>query len=95
MRHFRRLPIDLDRQNLPSSPDCHEVGRVLQAYLDGELGPDDAELVAEHLADCDRCEIESRTVLAVRDAIRQQRPDLDIDRLARLERFVEGLAEQP
>lgn len=79
---------------LPADPDCHEVGRVLQCFLDGELGPADAELVAAHLAHCDRCDLESRTVDAVREAIREQRPDLDIDSLTRLERFVDDLADR-
>ena len=62
---------------LPSVPSCAEVARVLQAFLDGELGPQDAELVAEHLAACEVCEVEAQTVTEVRDAIRRQRPAED------------------
>ncbi len=94
-RFSRSASHDPGQPQLPQDPDCHEVGRVLQAFLDGELGPEDGELVTAHLAVCDRCDIESRTVLAVRDAIRRQRPDLDVDRLARLERFVDDLADRP
>lgn len=78
---------------LPSPPGCEEVGAVLQAYLDGELGPEDGELVAEHLEHCDRCEIEAATVSKVVDSIRRQRPDLDAESLQRLRRFVEELDE--
>ena len=86
MRFRRHAPTPL-----PPHPACHEVGAVLQAYLDGELGPQDAELVAEHLAHCERCEIEARTVDRVVEVIRRQRPDLESDTLSRLHRFVDEL----
>ncbi|MEX2532808.1 MAG: zf-HC2 domain-containing protein [Nitriliruptoraceae bacterium] len=86
MSFRRRLPLPL-----PPEPDCHEVGAVLQAYLDGELGPQDAELVTAHLAHCERCQIESVTVERVVEAIRQQRPDLDAEPIDRLTGFVDRL----
>lgn len=86
MRLRRRLPLPL-----PSDPDCHVVGAVLQAYLDGELGPQDAELVAAHLEHCERCQIESVTVDRVVEAIKQQRPDLDPEPIERLAGFVDRL----
>lgn len=86
MRIRRRPPLPL-----PPEPDCHEVGAVLQGYLDGELGPEDAELVTEHLRHCDRCSIEATTVERVIDAIRQQRPDLDPGPVERLTGYVERL----
>jgi anti-sigma factor RsiW len=82
-----RLPL-----TVPSDPECHQVGSVLQAYLDGELGPQDAELVAEHLEHCQRCGIEATTVTNVIDAIKRQRPDLDPEPLERLTRFVDELS---
>jgi predicted anti-sigma-YlaC factor YlaD len=89
MRRRRRLPLPL-----PPDPDCHVVGAVLQAYLDGELGPQDAELVAEHLEHCERCEIEASTVEKVVDAIRRQRPDLDPAPIDRLAGFVDRLTRE-
>lgn len=86
LRHGLR-PLDPD-------PDCQHVARVLQAYLDGELGPDDAEKVAAHLAVCEYCGIQRDTIDAVRAAIRRQRPDLDVERITRLERFVRDLADE-
>jgi anti-sigma factor RsiW len=80
----RRLP-------LPRDPECHVVGAVLQAYLDGELGPGDAEIVAAHLEHCERCGIEATTVGRVVDAIKRQRPDLDPEPLDRLASFVDQL----
>jgi len=86
MKLRRRLPLPLS-----PDPDCHAVGAVLQAYLDGELGPQDAEIVAAHLVHCKRCEIESVTVKRVLEAIRQQRPDLDPEPIERLAGFVDRL----
>ncbi|MEX0835634.1 MAG: zf-HC2 domain-containing protein [Nitriliruptor sp.] len=86
MRLRRRLPLPL-----PPDPECHVVGEVLQAYLDGELGPEDAELVAEHLEHCERCGIEAATVERVVDAIKRQRPDLDPEAIGRLTGFVDRL----
>jgi anti-sigma factor ChrR (cupin superfamily) len=81
-----RLPLPL-----PPDPECHVVGAVLQAYLDGELGPQDAELVAAHLEFCERCGIEATTVERVVDAIKRQRPDLDPEPIDRLTSFVDRL----
>ncbi len=89
MRFRRRLP-----RPLPPDPECHEVGAVMQAYLDGELGPQDAELVAAHLEHCERCQIESATVERVVEAIKQQRPDLDLEPIERLAGFVDRLTRE-
>lgn len=85
MRRRPQLP-------LPPEPDCHEVGAVLQSYLDGELGAEDTGVVAAHLEHCERCGIEAATVTRVIAAIRRQRPDLDPEPLARLAGFVDQLA---
>jgi anti-sigma factor ChrR (cupin superfamily) len=82
----RTLPLPL-----PPVPECHVVGAVLQAYLDGELGPEDAEIVAAHLEHCERCGIEATTVERVVDAIKRQRPDLDPEPIDRLTSFVDRL----
>lgn len=87
MRWRRRAPLPL-----PVDPECHQVSEVLQAYLDGELGPEDADAVTGHLEHCRRCGIEVRTVERVIDTIRRQRPDVDTDALRRLAGFVEQLS---
>ena len=74
-----------------ATPSCHQVATVLQAYLDGELGPRDAELVAEHLEHCERCEVEATVVGRVIRVIRAQRPDLGAEPLERLTGFVDQL----
>lgn len=85
---WRREPLPL---SVPPDPDCHQVGSVLQAYLDGELGPQHAEIVAHHLQHCHRCGIEATTITNVVAAIKRQRPDLDPEPLERLTQFVDQL----
>ncbi|MEX2548605.1 MAG: zf-HC2 domain-containing protein [Nitriliruptoraceae bacterium] len=80
---------------LPADADCRQVGAVLQSYLDGELGPEDAGVVAAHLEHCERCGIETETVARVVDAIRRQRPDLDPEPIQRLAGFLERLPKDP
>jgi hypothetical protein len=87
MKLRRRAPLPL-----PVDPECHQVGAVLQAYLDGELGADDADAVSAHLAYCRQCGIERRTIEQVIAAIRRQRPDLDAEALRRLAGFVDELS---
>ena len=81
------------RTPLPTAPDCRHVAAVLQSYLDGELGPQDAEAVTDHLEHCERCGIEARTIQQVVDAIQRQRPDLASERLDRLRRFVDAIGQ--
>lgn len=88
MRSRRRLA------PLPVDPDCTEVAAVLQSYLDGELDDADTDAVAGHLAHCERCGIEAATVQRVIDAIRHQRPQVDVDALGRLAGFVDELTDQ-
>lgn len=88
MRLRRRPPFPL-----PQDPDCHVVAAVLQAYIDGELGPQDTEVVAGHLALCEYCGIEKDTVVRVIDAIKRQRPDLDPGLIDRLTEFADRVAD--
>ena len=85
------------RRSLPTPftepPACSDVAAVLHNYLDGELGPEDAEYVRDHLVHCERCDIEANTVTRVIGAIRRQRPDLAPEPLERLTGFVDELTE--
>ncbi len=36
-------------------PHCEETLREVERYLDGELDPRQAELIAHHLSDCNPC----------------------------------------
>jgi anti-sigma factor (TIGR02949 family) len=44
--------------------DCHGVMKRLWEYLDGELPPDEADRIREHLAMCARCYPQYRHQLA-------------------------------
>lgn len=63
---------------------CHDVRRALQSFLDGEVPPRRAELVAAHLESCSRCGVEAAVLSRVIDAIRALRPDLDLAAYTRL-----------
>ena len=68
---------------------CRQVRRILQSFLDGELGEHDVELVAAHLESCTRCRVEADTFSRVIDAVRELRPDLDLAGYTRLVAAVE------
>ena len=87
MRWPTRRPVPL-----PEHPSCEQVGAVLQAYLDGELGAGDTDLVANHLEHCERCRIEASTVQRVIDTIRAQRLELAPEVRDRLTAMVDELA---
>ncbi|MDX1511006.1 MAG: zf-HC2 domain-containing protein [Nitriliruptorales bacterium] len=80
------------RRSARRAPDCHEVQKTLQSFLDGELGPAEADVVADHLAHCVRCGIEARVFEDVKASLSQLRPDLDLETLARLQQFADELA---
>lgn len=76
-------------------PDCHRVRQVLQSYLDGELGEEDAAMVAAHLQMCDRCGIEAELYEEVKTSLAKLRTVPDPDVLARLQRFVDEIPPPP
>lgn len=72
---------------------CHEVGRVLQVYLDGELADQDAGLVAEHLEECRLCDLESSAYDRIKAALAEPMPEgADPEAIDRLRRFGRDLA---
>ncbi len=70
---------------------CHQVGKVLQTYLDNELDADARQKVASHLDDCRRCGLEADTYEALKESL-QRSPILDEGPVARLRDFGERLA---
>ena len=66
---------------------CLEVGRVLQAYLDGQVDVVTARRVARHLEMCRRCGLEAQTYLAIKEALARGGRDVDADAVARLRDF--------
>lgn len=66
---------------------CREVGRVLQAHLDGELELAEAQAVADHLNGCRGCGMEADVYAEIKAALCRQADELPPDALARLRRF--------
>ena len=75
----------------PTSLRCRQVHRVIDAFLDGELGPEHAELVADHLEDCEACGVEAETIEQVRDAVSRLREAEDPEALGRLRGYLDQL----
>ena len=76
----------------PGQLDCRQVVRTLQAFLDGELDPREAEHVAAHLETCQGCGRESETIERVLDAIRTLRVECDSAAYRRLAATANRLA---
>lgn len=82
-------------RSMLTRPRCHEVARVLQAYLDGELEVTPSARVAEHLEVCRRCGLEAETYAAIKVAITatgSEPADVPDDALGRLRAFADDLA---
>lgn len=71
---------------------CHQVGQVLQTYLDEELDGATAAKVAAHLEDCRRCGLERETYEALKASLLKVPGDLGEAPVARLREFGERLA---
>jgi anti-sigma factor RsiW len=74
---------------------CRQVRRALQAFLDGEVEPRRAEMVAAHLESCSRCHVEADVLARVIEAIQRLRPDLDLAAFTQLVANVEDVTEPP
>ena len=71
---------------------CHQVGQVLQTYLDEELDGATAAKVATHLEDCRRCGLERETYEALKSSLQKVPTRVDDAPVARLREFGERLA---
>lgn len=76
----------------PRQMSCHQVGRVLQTYLDNELDDDAARKVAAHLEDCRRCGLEAETCEALKASLQRGPAGLADEPVSRLREFGERLA---
>jgi len=74
---------------------CPEVGRILQQHLDGELRPDLAARVDDHLEDCRRCGLQAATYLEIKQAVRRRGEPLPADAVDRLRTFAASLRANP
>jgi len=71
---------------------CHQVGKLLQRYLDSEVDDNVARRIGEHLEDCRRCGLETDVYSEIKAALARQAPRLPDTTLQRLRRFSEQLA---
>lgn len=79
-----------------SRSECHQAAKVLQSYLDGELDPADASVVAGHLDMCHRCGFEASAYLAIKTVISataDEVPALDREAVERLVQFARDLSD--
>ena len=73
---------------------CPEVGRLLQRFLDDELGDEiEIELLADHLEACKRCGLEAETYQKIKDALASRRTPVPRESVDRLREFGERLVE--
>jgi anti-sigma factor RsiW len=72
--------------------DCHEVGALLQHYLDGHIDAERARRIEEHLDDCRRCGMEAETYERIKVTLAAHRPEVPPESVERLRAFGERLA---
>lgn len=83
------------RRTADGTATCHEVLRILQSYLDGELNDLTAQRVARHLGECRRCGLEAAAYTEVKRALRRRaRGSLQDASLSRLREFSRRLATE-
>jgi anti-sigma factor RsiW len=88
------------RDNVRAMRTCHEMGRWLQHFLDGELDVKTSEEVEDHLLTCVRCGMEFDTYAKIKEALHEtsrQSPFMIEDEVAieRLRRFANELVGPP
>ena len=71
---------------------CHQVGQILQTYLDDELDADVTHKVAVHLDDCRRCGLEAEIYDALKSSLQRSPAGFADEPVARLRDFGERLA---
>ncbi len=81
----------------PGGMSCHQVGEVLQQYLDGHIDPDRARRIEAHLDECRRCGMEADTYERIKSTLAAQRPEVPAEAVDRRREFGERLArgEEP
>lgn len=72
--------------------DCHEVARVLQAFLDHEVDDLSSARVAHHLELCRRCGMEAAVYAEIKASLADRGTPVDPVTLRRLRLFSQQLA---
>ncbi|CAN5177520.1 zf-HC2 domain-containing protein [soil metagenome] len=81
----------LTRDRPQGALSCRQVGRLLQAYLDGELPDARTVLVADHLDACLRCGLEASSYRWLKAHLAGLAPGTDGRQLGRLCAFADEL----
>ncbi len=76
----------------PGGIDCHEVGELLQQYLDGHIDLERAGRIEAHLEACRRCGLEADTYERIKATLASHRPEMPAESIDRLRSFGESLA---
>ncbi len=76
----------------PGGMSCHQVGELLQQYLDGQVDSDRAGRIEAHLDECRRCGMEADTYERIKATLAAQRSDVPAESLDRLREFGQRLA---
>jgi len=76
----------------PGGMSCHQVGEVLQQYLDGQIDPERAGRIEAHLDECLRCGMEAETYERIKTTLAEQRPEVSAESVDRLREFGQRLA---
>src|SRR5918994_6178149 len=76
----------------PGGIDCHEVGELLQQYLDGHIDAERAQRIEGHLEECRRCGMEAETYARIKATLAAHRPEVPPEVVDRLRECGERLA---
>lgn len=92
---MRRLTFGRWPDLRPGEPmTCPEVGRLLQRFLDDELGDDvDAAMLSQHLELCRRCGLEAETYRRIKAALASRRAEVPEESIERLRAFGRELTD--
>lgn len=88
-------PADLHAERPPGTPaalSCQQVARVLQSFLDQEVGPGTVGRIEEHLEQCRRCGMDAAVYREIKESLARATPEIPEPTLRRLRHFGAGLA---
>jgi anti-sigma factor RsiW len=89
---MKRWIMQLLGRTPPGGMDCHQVGALLQHYLDGHIDAERARRIEAHLEECRRCGMEVETYARIKTTLAAHRPEVPPESVARLREFGERLA---
>lgn len=81
------------RAHMRDMRECRRIKPLLQPYLDGHLGEEEAVRVSAHLDACRRCGLAAETFRGIKAGLARLAEEPDAQTVQRLERFVDELGE--